>query len=278
MLNLKVETKKIIKKIYSPSYSLFLKINKLRFKRAVKKEEIELRDINEIYSVFYFKELKLSYNQIKKSGNSNIFILIQSILLDNDYPTPSKFGELKEYIPAKMIKKFRVIGRTRINRQSVNSIMNSFKFTFVRNPYVRAVSMFRDRILKEKFVTTELDNITDDKIGFLRFVEYLEHGGLQKDSHFKSQTNHLFFKIKDFDFIGKLEAFEKDFNSVIRYNNMQISENTKRIINNRQNTRHVTNSSTHYQKYYDNFIAEKVYNLYKDDFSNFSYSKEYFDE
>lgn len=256
-------------------------LNPIKLKKLNK--VLALDDFNIEYSIenygefSYFERLNLFYNHIRKSGNSNIFFLIFHLLKDNGIilKIDPALNSLRDPLPAFMRDNYLGILKYPLNKNLGKNIEKSYKFTFVRNPYIRTVSMFRDKIIKQKYFANQFINIMDNIEGFQRFVTFLEEGGVKKDKHFETQMNHLFFKPQYFDFIGRLEKFSSDFMTMVDSLSINISTETKDLILKRKNTNHITQSETYYKNYYNNDIADRVYKIYYEDFINFNYDKEW---
>lgn len=102
---------------------------------------------------------------------------------------------------------------------------NAFLFTFVRHPYQRAISAYYSKIVKDEHHTYfaikdtlicqyGLDLSAPNKPqNFHQFLQYLldqQASNHLTDVHFLPQTSTLDFENTSFDFIGKIENFKKD--------------------------------------------------------------------
>lgn len=141
---------------------------------------------------------------------------------------------------------------------------NAFKFTIVRNPYSRMVSLFAyykkfgDLHQKTSFETFCSLLTTDaiDEIGL-----YNVNGMSQCQPQSKWITNgkgELFP-----DYIGRFESLDDSFNFIAKKIGL------KTALPNINATQH-----SPYQKYYNDESAEIVYNYYRQDFDLLGYSKE----
>jgi len=166
---------------------------------------------------------------------------------------------------------------------------NLFKFSFCRNPYDRLVSAFfclkRDHNFKlyDSFDDFVLHNFKNEKgninINFSKTnrntCSYVRRSLVDNSLHFNDffKTQSYFVKDKNgtinFDFVGKVESFEKDFATLTTMIN--ISDVKLKPLN--QNP----NQDTKYIKYFDGpnkkEKIEIVNELYHEDFVNFDYEK-----
>lgn len=154
-----------------------------------------------------------------------------------------------------------------------------FKFCFVRNPYQRLLSCYLDKIInpisfKEKenilfSMGLETDQ-NNHNITFNDFVSVIEKQTLlEMDYHWRPQTFLTCQSSINYDFVGKLETFDDDFKEVADNISLDLLEYYLPEV------RHQTNSKKLLQNYYDDDLFERVYNIYKVDFLNFSYDKNY---
>lgn len=141
--------------------------------------------------------------------------------------------------------------------------LNAFNFTFVRNPYSRAVSSYKfltpNKIFRQKFGLVENGTFAEyvDKICKIR-----DRGA---DSHFMQLSQHhkINGKIDYFNFIGKVEDMEKDFEKlckILKIEPLKVGHENK--------TKHLS-----WEKYYTPILKKKVYERYENDFRAFGYKK-----
>lgn len=153
-----------------------------------------------------------------------------------------------------------------------------FSFCFVRNPYARLLSAFLEKIEKNKqvkwsilYAMGEDSTNLSKKISFEEFVDVVcELDVYDMDPHWRIQYFHTFQNLVDYDYIGRMESFDKDISYVL-----------SRLVDNhrdyyRPEVRHSTNSSYLYKQYYNDVIQEKVFNKYKIDFDYFGYKLDIF--
>lgn len=150
------------------------------------------------------------------------------------------------------------------------------KFCFVRNPYVRILSCYLDKIEKDKaqkkkiLKTLGLDvtNI-NMKIHFDEFVDAIAKQKIKEmDKHWRVQYYLLFGGDIKFDYIGKVESFKEDIKNINALVGGGIIDHYEKVV------WHETNSEDKLSQYYTYDIAKKVYDIYKIDFEKFKYNSD----
>jgi len=99
---------------------------------------------------------------------------------------------------------------------------NSFYFSFVRNPFDRMISLYRNKFLDlEKMEMTGflydiyLGGLFKQDDNFETFLRKIKEVPVKMaDKHFKSQHQLLYIESPKIDFVGKLESFDTDFSNV----------------------------------------------------------------
>lgn len=147
-----------------------------------------------------------------------------------------------------------------------------FKFTFVRNPWDRALSAFRflrrggfndtDRIWAEKHLS-----------GFSDFADFVLHG-LRDDEvlqwiHFRPQTDYLTIPGRNrlhLDFTGYFENLPSDFAYVVERLGLQGS------VRLRHDNRSTPGSRIDYRDFYSNSMRRVVEEVYQKDIELLGYS------
>jgi hypothetical protein len=138
---------------------------------------------------------------------------------------------------------------------------NSFKFTFVRNPFDRLASCFRHVIQKGSLQNIQNHPELHKNMSFERFVEVVSNTKIENmDIHFRPQYTFL---PETPDFIGKFENIQKDFKLIcdkIKIKNVELRHENK-------------TDKVDFEKYYNVSTAKKVLKLYEKDFDMFGYEK-----
>lgn len=142
---------------------------------------------------------------------------------------------------------------------SEDQIKNYFKFTIVRNPYDRIVSLFL-------WLRRQKSQIITKKIKFKEFVKnvsngkYTEHNGIR----YIPMIDWIINDSGDVcvDFIGRFENLDKDFPIICEKIGVDIPD-LEHCFRSRKRSE--------YWKYYDNETKSIVEELYKKDFDFFNY-------
>jgi hypothetical protein len=102
---------------------------------------------------------------------------------------------------------------------------NYFKFAFVRNPVMRFVSGWKDKILRQnyfKLPEEKLDQLKD----LDNFIDWIATQDVEVcDEHFRAQ--YALIDLNHLDFLGRFENFDRDFEFVARKLNFAFEENLK---------------------------------------------------
>lgn len=153
---------------------------------------------------------------------------------------------------------------------------NYFKFSFVRNPYERLVSCYKNKYYTDKkYIGKSLENFQFDNylFGFLRknkgFTNFAIRVCLIPDKfaeeHFRSQYYLLYTEDDEclVNYVGHFENLEHDYDAIRKkyrfeelphYNQTNLGE---------------------WRDYYNPFTAWLVYRHYYKDFTKFGYKREY---
>jgi hypothetical protein len=138
-----------------------------------------------------------------------------------------------------------------------------FRFTFVRNPFHRVLSAYRDKVSGGK----KAGNEARKRMGadsFPEFVAFLETGGgLKANAHWAPQ---VWFVPERLDFVGKIETMSRDLQNVLSciWPDILFSQVFS-------HAPHATAANVHARSVYTEGLIERVVRLYRHDFEAFQY-------
>jgi Sulfotransferase family len=145
-----------------------------------------------------------------------------------------------------------------------------FRFTFVRNPFVRLLSGYLDKVIQgepesEQIVRgSALPSHLD--ISFRQFLEVVESiPNTERDKHWRTQISLLPISTADIQLIGRVESFEPDFAKLGKRLNVSLGKQDHRP--------HQTGASSRIAKYYDPYTTSLAIEIASDDFSAFGYPR-----
>lgn len=142
----------------------------------------------------------------------------------------------------------------------VNAFDGYFKFAFVRNPWDRLVSCWRNKVVVRnhfQFGDSEHEKMKQ----FDNFIDYV--AGLDIDTcnrHIRSQS--ALIDLNMVDYIGRMETFDHDARHVFKRLGLPEKEIARK---------NVTAKPVSYQECYSEHMAEKVSHIYRRDVQIFGY-------
>lgn len=146
---------------------------------------------------------------------------------------------------------------------------------FVRNPFSRLVSCYKDRVIYEaghqnfsRYYFEKYPFTIPVNCPFPSFVEFVsEVPDKWADRHFKAQSYILSKLNKEPDFVGRFETISEDWQSLAK--RFQFDETLTHLnSSNRQNKK----LEKDYRKYFDQNTLELVGQRYADDINQFAYN------
>lgn len=145
----------------------------------------------------------------------------------------------------------------------VKSFEDYFKFAFVRNPWDRVVSCWRNKVSKS--ANKNFFQLPESKAKTLQtfegFVDFLSTVDIKNcDRHIRAQS--ALIDLNSVDYIGRMETFNDDVDYVFK--KLKLPE--KEMV-----SRNVTSSETSYKQYYSDDLASKVAKIYRKDIQVFGY-------
>lgn len=169
------------------------------------------------------------------------------------------------------------------NITDIRSKMNNyFKFIIVREPFIRLLSAYRNKIEKpppgqytktSKYIHRAVANTTEPRqetATFFEFVRYITDPTFNKDPHwdfFHSLCKPCTIR---YDFIGHMETVDYDIRYVMDAVNMTDIKFPKGYT---RNARTDNEKLVHYFRNFSNDVIDKLYETYKMDYELFGYSR-----
>jgi len=135
-----------------------------------------------------------------------------------------------------------------------------FKFAFVRDPWARLVSCWRNKVIDNNYF--DLSSQQHDACqSFGTFVEWVATLNLELcDHHIRLQSNLI--DLNNLDFLGRFENFDDD--ALVVFNRLGMTYSPRQIANKSSGDRH-------FSSYYTKSIVERVGELFEKDIRTFGY-------
>ncbi len=146
-----------------------------------------------------------------------------------------------------------------------------YRFSFVRNPYTRALSCYLEKIAGEQWLREmRLPDLGFDPHAEVSFVEFLRAVAAQPpadmDIHWAPQHFLLSLPQVRYDFLGRFESFHADLRRMIDTVGLTVPESLLQ-----QRTAHTTGAGGRLGEYYDAEALELVQQVYREDFTTLGY-------
>ena len=212
-------------------------------------------------------ELKILYFQIPKCANTSILLALGQITGWDNFPKINNFDTNNHHDVQEKIRKYKENFTARENEK----YKDYYKFTFVRNPYDRAVSCWNDKFKNKKprFTACSRWGMDDKNLDFRKYCEkIISIGDVEANDHFRSQSYcvHLGGRMV-LDWYGKIERgsdwaalqekLHKDY-KVDLPDLLQLNKVDKK----------------HYSCYYNDYTKRLINHRYEQDISLFNYDFE----
>ncbi len=193
--------------------------------------------------------LNQNYNLIYNASKKNLKEMGYANFKENFENFQFNINDFKDHLPYQLIKKKKFE-------------LNKYRFTFVRNPFSRLVSLYFECIANK----LHLEGINTNKnISFEDFVQIITNKSYWFTIpmiDFIGEEN-----INEINFIGKFENFENDIFKLKKKINIKIKHHN---FNNSVKSKF---KFSDYRSYYSNDkLIDKVYNYYEKDFKRFNYN------
>ena len=230
--------------------------------------ETSTKDLN--YGVHVSLKHKYVFVETPKVACSTIKISLQRMELEDPEFTREDFEDLhrRDYSPLLRLQQLP-------NFESYLKREDFFTFCFVRNPYDRLLSCYLDKICHStNFKKKVLQSMgvgeanIDHPVSFEEFVTVVENQKpIEMDYHWRPQTYLTCQNTIDYDFTGRLETFADDFQAIGKKLSPKFDEYYV------PEFRHQTDAHNLLEKYYNDKLYARVFDIYKIDFETFSYDK-----
>lgn len=203
----------------------------------------------------YYQKLGVLFISMPKVANSSInyLLLARSGLLPADTSDYTGIHDAKN--------------RLRIPRRMVRHLpASTFRFAFVRNPFDRIASLYRNKVVNEQHaITRKYFGLIYPGMPFAEFARAISRiPDRLADAHFKSQYYWLYDRGRCLvDYVGRYETLIDDFRPVQK--RLQLGDLP------------ALNTSSPYQAadLYDRRSTEAIYRRYRHDIVTFGYETEY---
>jgi hypothetical protein len=150
--------------------------------------------------------------------------------------------------------------------------------TFVRNPYTRMCSCYRDKILgskpQKRAILRRLGysgHPIETPVSFEEFAKAAAgQSDREMDNHWRVQSSQILYGIVEYAFVGRFEQYAADWVegfSRLGFSGTEMPES-------RQLNRTKTGEDENCDKYYTKELQDLIYRRYKKDFDNFGYAYE----
>ena len=205
-------------------------------------------------------DYRFAYFRIGKAANSTVVATLHYAITGDRVVAMDDLQLIKDSSFSKL---------SDLNTNVVATLVSDY-FTFVRNPYVRVLSGYLDKVidnpgLKRKIIAKKLKKSPKSEITLADFLDYIEDGGIDEDGHWSRQVDLLPIPHTELNFIGRVENLATELPWVMeRIFHRQIP---------------IVNAATHATaaqdatKELDSSTKERIYRLYQADFEILGYPR-----
>jgi hypothetical protein len=148
-------------------------------------------------------------------------------------------------------------------RYPIDTLGDFYKFAFVRNPWDRLVSCWRNKVVDSNHFGFDEKSYSRMQ-EFTTFVEYVEEQKLHLgDPHINLQCNLI--DLNAIDYLGRFETFDEDVGYV--FDQIKLVQQSKEKVNSGKN-------NTPFKEYYNAHLVDQVARIYQKDIKIFGYEFE----
>ena len=143
---------------------------------------------------------------------------------------------------------------------SIEQYADYFKFAFVRNPWDRLVSGWKNKVSRKNVLGLEVDQF--EKLqDFECFVDFIAESDLRLNNvHFRSQVGLI--DVERLDLVARFERFSEDMRKVMEALEIPVTSIP---------WRNKSSNRRPYRSYYTERTRDLVAELYRDDIETFGY-------
>jgi len=151
-----------------------------------------------------------------------------------------------------------------------------FRFTFVRNPFTRALATYLDKFVNNEFERTRLLPMLGlpSTLPELSFAEFLERvlaiSDYERDIHWATQTFLIHRDHIDYDFIGRFESFAQEWPMLIHH----LTGGVPDVAGLPRVDHHATGAAQHVAAYIGPREERLIQEIYAPDFKTLLYSND----
>ena len=263
----------------APGKSVLGKLNNRPKLRGSLEDKLEAYMPSKISNYCLHTSLRhgFTYVEVPKTGCTTVKHLVQKIEWESNGGVPEdrvKVGSHVHFRNQSPLPMFREMTKKDKTRSLSGKDMTIF--TFVRNPFSRALSCYKSKVEvgigPKKHLIAMRDGVKPEDadltkhISFREFLELIStQDSKDMDIHWRPQVDQTMIDLVKYDFIGRYENFAADLNHIIK----KISPDAFEFDIPRP--RNKTKAMEELNAYYDDDCKKLVQKLYANDFAAFGY-------
>ncbi len=219
-----------------------------------------LANISDRFKYFYLAN--------PKSASTGILRALQLAEVDGDT------ARVPEFIHDRAHSPLLNISGSQFSPEEIFGGAEFFRFTYVRNPFSRALSAYLEKVVREPAerarLLPTLGLATDAQISFLEFLTAIHN---QRDSwrdiHWATQTRLIQCRNFGYHFIGRFESFSTTFPQILARLGVG-----SQYFDEQSMPAHATNASAHIESQIGVEERRMILTIYEADFENFGYGRD----